>query len=431
VTDGDPHVTTPHEADVVAAVELAFRRDAGPVLSTLARSIGDVWIAADAVQEAFLAALRTWPKDGQPDNPGAWILTTARNRAIDQLRRETRRPVVEGVVAANAARATTSEPELADLQPVADDQLRLLFMCCHPVLAPEAQVVLALRLVCGLRTPEIARVFLVPTGTIAQRIVRAKRKIRAAQIELVPPPDHLLPERTPYVLASIYLLFTEGYAAGSGDAVVRGELCTEAIRLARLVASLMPDEPEAVGLLALLLLQDSRRSTRFDAGGAVVLMEDQPRAQWDHTLIAEGVRLLEGAMRRGRPGPYQLQAAIAALHAEAPTWASTDWPQIAALYAELVRLHPSPVVELNRAVAVAMVAGPAAGLALVDSLDDLRLGRSHLFHATRGDLLRRMGRRTDAAAAYAQAVLLAGTQPERQFLRRRIAECREDEPARG
>ena len=421
----------PHEADAVAAVERAFRRDAGPVLSTLARSLGDVWIAADAVQEAFLAALRTWPKQGQPDNPGAWILTTARNRAIDHLRREARRPVVEGVAIEGATPMTPVEPELPDIQPVPDDQLRLLFTCCHPVLAPDAQVVLALRLVCGLRTPEIARLFLVPTGTIAQRIVRAKRKIRAANVELVPPPDHLLPERMPYVLSCVYLLFTEGYAAGSGDAVVRGELCTEAVRLARLVASLMPDEPEAVGLLALLLLQDSRRVTRYAADGSLVLLEDQPRAQWDRAAIDEGVRLLERAMRRGQPGPYQVQAAIAALHAEAPAWHSTDWPQIAALYAELARRQPSPVVELNRAVAVAMVDGPAAGLALVDSLDDGQLVRSHLFHATRGDLLRRMDRGPEAAGAYARAMRLADTQPERDFLRRRIAECRAEPPARG
>jgi RNA polymerase sigma-70 factor (ECF subfamily) len=411
-------------------VERAFRRDAGPVLSTLARSLGDVWIAADAVQDAFLAALRTWPKHGQPDNPGAWILTTARNRAIDHLRREARRGAVEGAAVEGIA-PTTSDAALCEIQPVPDDQLRLLFTCCHPVLAPNTQVVLALRLVCGLRTPEIARLFLVPTGTIAQRIVRAKRKIRDANVELVPPPDHLLPERMPYVLACIYLLFTEGYAAGSGDAVVRGELCTEATRLARLVATLMPDEPEAVGLLALLLLQDSRRATRFDAHGALQLLEDQPRAKWDHDAIDEGVRLLDGAMRRGQPGPYQLQAAIAALHAQAPAWRSTDWPQIAALYAELARRQPSPVVELNRAVAVAMVDGPAAGLAIVDSLDDERLDRSHLFHATRGDLLRRMGRRPDAAAAYTRALRLAGTQPERDFLRRRISECRDDAPARG
>jgi RNA polymerase sigma-70 factor, ECF subfamily len=401
------------------------------VLATLARQLGDLDAAEDAVQEAFAEAMRTWPRRGVPDNPGAWITTTARNRAMDRVRRESRRAAKE-----NAAMATGADPEPGGVpaplvpstgaaaagQP-ADDQLRLIFTCCHPALASAAQVALTLRLVCGLQTVEIARAFLQPEATVAQRMVRAKAKIRTAAIPFRVPPAHLLPERLPPVLACIYLVFSEGYAATTGDELVRRELCDEAIRLGRLVVELMPDEPEARGLLALLLMQDSRRDARVSIEGALVLLEDQDRRIWDHDRIAEGTAELERALLRRRPGPYQLQAAIAGLHATASSWANTDWPQIAALYAELARVAPSPVVELNRAVAVAFTEGPAAALDVVDAVaDDPRLARTHLLPATRADLLRRLGRRHEAADAYRAALPLARTAPERAFLERRLDE---------
>jgi RNA polymerase sigma-70 factor, ECF subfamily len=305
----------------------------------------------------------------------------------------------------------------------ADDQLRLIFTCCHPALAPAAQVALTLRLVCGLQTVEIARAFLQPEATVAQRLVRAKAKIRTAAIPFRVPPAHLLPARLPPVLACIYLVFSEGYAATTGDELVRRELCDEAIRLGRLVVQLMPDEPEARGLLALLLMQDSRRDTRVSVEGDLVLLEDQDRSTWDHDRIAEGTAELERALLRRRPGPYQLQAAIAGLHATASSWGNTDWPQIAALYAELARMAPSPVVELNRAVAVAFTDGPAVALGVVDAIaDDPRLARTHLLPATRADLLRRLGRWDEAAAAYRVALAMARTGPERAFLQRRLDE---------
>jgi RNA polymerase sigma-70 factor (ECF subfamily) len=405
---------------VEAAVATAFREEWGNVLATLIRMTGNWDLSEECVQDAFAAALARWPADGVPDRPGAWLTTTARNRALDRLRRsKTEAAKLQQV----AALSVPAEPADLDDSGVGDDRLRLMFTCCHPALSLEARVALTLRTLAGLTTAEIARAFLVPEATMAKRLTRAKHKIRDAGIPYRVPPAHLLPERTGGVLAVLYLLFNEGYSASAGDDVVRPDLTAEAIRLARLLAALMPDEPEATGLLALMLLHDARRAGRLDADGELVTLEDQDRSRWDDAAITEGLALLGDARRRGGAGPYQLQAAVAACHAEARLAADTDWAQIAALYDDLYQLTPTPVVALNRAVAVAMADGPAAGLALVDELAASGyLSAYYLLPATRADLLRRLGRREEAAASYTDALRLVTTGPERRFLARRLAE---------
>ncbi|WP_051707512.1 MULTISPECIES: RNA polymerase sigma factor [unclassified Streptomyces] len=408
---------------VERAVADAFRREWGQVVATLIRVTGDWDLAEECAQDAFAGALDRWRRDGVPRRPGAWLTTTARNRALDVLRRE----AVGAVKLREAAMLGRDGPSydgVPDDSGVHDDRLRLMFTCCHPALPVEARVALTLRTLAGLTTAEIGRAFLVPEATMAARLTRAKRKIRHAGIPYRVPPAHLLPERTGGVLAVLYLLFNEGYAATSGTERLRAELCAEALRLARLLGRLMPDEPEVLGLLALLLLHDARRATRTDAAGVPVGLEDQDRAAWDRSAIEEGAALLETALRRGRPGPYQIQAAIAACHATAATAAETDWADVAALYGELARQVPSPVVRLNRAFAVGMARGPEAGLALVAELEaEGSLSGYHLLPATRADLLRRAGRRGEAAVAYGRALDVVANEAERCFLRKRLAEC--------
>jgi RNA polymerase sigma-70 factor (ECF subfamily) len=377
-------------------------------------------LAEECTQDAFALALTSWRRDGVPRRPGAWLTTAARNRAIDRLRRDAAgaTKLQEGTVLSSPDGASARDDSGVD-----DDRLRLMFTCCHPAIAVDAQVALTLRTLTGLTTAEIARAFLVPEPTMAQRLVRAKRKIRHAGIPYRVPPAHQLPERTGAVLAVLYLLFNEGYTATAGSDLVRHGLCAEAIRLARVLAGLMPDVPEVLGLLALMLLHDARRDGRVDAGGELVPLEEQDRSCWDRASIDEGLAQLDAALRRAEPGPYQVQAAIAACHATAAAAADTDWVEIAALYRELARMVPSPVVELNRAVAVAMAEGPDAGLRLVDALDASgALAGYRLLAATRADLLRRLDQPVEAAAAYRAALELSATEAERRYLTRRLAE---------
>ncbi len=417
-----------HPLDANAAVEAVYRSDWGRIVATLIRLVGDFDVAEEAVQEAFAAAVDQWRASGVPEFPRAWVIQTARHKAIDRIRRRTRLGEhLESYTASGLSR-TVEEPDY-DPREIPDDRLRLIFTCCHPALALEAQVALTLRTLGGLETDEIARAFLVPPATMAQRLVRAKAKIREARIPYGVPDTKEMPARLDAVLTVIYLVFNEGYSATRGDSLVRTDLCAEAIRLGRLVRALMGPQPaaEATALLALMLLHDSRREARLDEAGDLVLLEEQDRRRWDHALIAEALPLVEEALRSG-PGPYALQAAIAALHCQAPRPEETDWPQIVRLYDLLERLQPSPIVSLNRAAAVGMLDGPRPALALIDALAATgELDRYHLLHAARADLLRRLGSPAEAAKSYARALALVTNDAERRFLERRLREVQPTE----